>query len=284
VNDLCFPLAPPYLRLKLARKLFDKAPDQLDAAQALRVEQVAVRQLDIERRILATREAAQVVLPASSLERAVAEVRRRYASEDEFIADLDKIGLDPAGLAAAIEGDLRVEGVLEQVASRVAEASATDAEIFYLLHRARFRRPETRRLRHILITINASLPGNERPLARKKSEEIRARLRAAPERFAEQALKHSECPTALNGGDLGVVQRGQLFAELEPGAFALAAGELSEVLESPLGFHLIECTAATAEGELALEEVQGDIRARLTESRRSAAQKEWIAALPATGD
>ena len=170
------------------------------------------------------------------------------------------------------------------MASRVAEASATDAEIFYLLHRARFRRPETRRLRHILITINASLPGNERPLARKKSEEIRARLRAAPERFAEQALKHSECPTALNGGDLGVVQRGQLFAELEPGAFALAAGELSEVLESPLGFHLIECTAATAEGELALEEVQGDIRARLTESRRSAAQKEWIAALPATGD
>jgi len=273
------PESHPYLTLKLAQELFHKPPGNLEPAERQRVDKVVARQLQIERRILATPEAAQVVLPASSLDQTVAEIRNRYPTEEEYRADLEKSGLDPARLAAAIGRDLKVDAVLDRVASLAAAVGDTDVEIFYLMQRERFRRPENRTLRHILVTINDSLPGSERAAARTKIDAIRARLLKSPGRFAEQALKHSECPTAMNGGLLGTLKRGQLYPELEPAAFALAPGELSQVVESPLGFHIIHCVAVEAACEVPLATVREKIRAHLADSRRRASQKAWIAGL-----
>jgi peptidyl-prolyl cis-trans isomerase C len=271
--------AHPYLTLKLALALFKKPPDELEAPERQRVEQVAARQLEIERRILATPEAARTVLPMSSIEQAVAEIRGRYASDDEFVADLKKAHLDPPRLAAALARELKFNAVLDGVAGRVAEASEADVEIFYLMHRERFHRPEMRTLRHILVTINDDLPGSERAAARDKIDAIRAQLARSPEGFAEQALKHSECPTATNGGLLGTLRRDQLYTELAGVAFALATGELSAAVESPLGFHLLDCVAIQRAGEESLASVRDKIREQITASRREAQQKAWIAGL-----
>jgi len=271
--------ANPYLRLKLAQQLFQKPPGNLAPDERQRVDQIAARQLKIEQRILATLEAAQVILPASSLQQAVAEIRGRYATDTEYLADLESSGLDPTSLTEAIERDLKVEAVLDRVGSQIAEVSDNDVEIYYLMHRERFRRPENRTLRHILVTINEDLPGSDRGTALDKIEAIRERLQKAPKRFGEQALKHSECPTAMNGGLLGIVKRGQLFPELEDAAFDLSPGEVSEVLESPLGFHVLQCVAIEADSELQLGSVREKIRERITDSRRKAGQKAWIAGL-----
>ena len=271
--------SPPYLTLKLAHELFGKAPGRLEPEERQRVEAVLARQLKIERRILATPEAAQVMLPAASLDQAVAQIRGRYASHGEFLADLQQLDLDLVQLAAALARDLTVDAVLERVASQVAEVSETELEIFYLVHRERFHRPEYRRLHHILVTINDALPGSERSTARHTIDAIHARLVKSPERFAELALQHSECPTAMNGGLLGNVKRDQLYAELEAVAFALAPGELSAVVESPLGFHILHCVAVEGAGDLPLASVRAKIRKHITETRRRARQKAWIAGL-----
>jgi nitrogen fixation protein NifM len=131
-------------------------------------------------------------------------------------------------------------------------------------------------MRHILITINDALAGSERHVALEKITAIRQRLQKEPQRFAEQALKHSECPTAMNGGLLGNVPRGQLYPQLESAAFALAEGGLSEVLESELGYHLIWCEAIQPERQSAIEEARKNIRDHLEQQRRSMCQKSWI--------
>lgn len=273
------PESHAYLRLKLSQALFHKPPSNLDVAEQQRVEEVARRQERIEQRILSTPEAAQIHLPRASLEQTMAEIRGRYGSEAEFLADLDQVGLDPAGLVAAIERDLKFEAVLERIASRIEPVSDTDVEIYYLLHRERFRRPESRTLRHVLITVNDALPGSERLSALRKIEAIRERLLKSPDRFAEQALKHSECPTAMNGGLLGTVRRGQLFAELETAAFSLSAGELSAVIESPMGFHVLHCLSIEDASVMPLPTVREKIRDYLVGWRRQSAQKAWIACL-----
>jgi nitrogen fixation protein NifM len=271
--------APPYLTLKLAHELYRKPPERLDAQERQRVAGVAARQLRIEQRILATPEAAQVVLPLSSVDQSVGEIRNRYPTPADFAADLATAGLDAAALRAAVARDLKVEAVLERIASRAAAVSGTEVDIFYFMHRERFRRPETRTLRHILVTINDRLPGSERAAARAKIDDIRARLVKAPARFGEQALKHSECPTAMNGGLLGEVPRAQLFPQLETLAFALAPGELSAVGESPLGFHLLICDAVRPAGEMPLADARARIRNHLEDVRRRSLQKAWIADL-----
>ena len=108
----------PYLALKLSRALYQKSPDSLEPGERQRLDAVVERQWKIEQRILASPETAQVVLPASSMDKAMAEIRARYASDDEFHADLERAGLDRDGLIAAIERDLKSDAVLDRIASQ----------------------------------------------------------------------------------------------------------------------------------------------------------------------
>lgn len=271
--------ASPYLTLKLAHELFSKGPDSLDETERKRVTAIAARQQEIEQRILGSANAALVVLPTASVEACFKDIQDRYPDEPEFEADLARTGLTVDTLREAIERDLKVEAVLEQVAATTPPVSDTEVEIFYLQHCERFTRPETHSLRHILVTVNDEVPGSTRPAAAAKIEAIRERLLKDVGRFSEQALKHSECPTAMNGGLLGKVPRGKLFPEVEVAAFELVPGELSEVVESPLGFHVVLCDAVEPEAQVPLAEVREKVREHLAAGRRSAAQKAWIAGL-----
>lgn len=268
-----------YLSLKLAHELFRKSPEALDDGERQRLAAVARRQQEIERRILATPHAALVVVPEASVAACLKDIRDRYPDEAEFEADMARNGLDADSLRTAVERDLAVEAVLEHVGATAISASDTEVEIFYLEHQAKFRRPETRTLRHILVTVNEESGGSGSERARAKVDAIRERLVKDPSRFGEQALKHSECPTALNGGLIGKVPRGQLYPELDVVAFALAAGAISSVVESPLGFHLLLCESIQFEEQLPLSRVREKIRGHMTETRRAAAQKSWIAGL-----
>jgi len=268
-----------YLRLKLAAKLFAKPLEALAADELRRIESVAAKQREIETLILTTPEAASVVLPETSIEASLGEIRGRYASPDDYHAELERIGLDAASLRQAVARDMTVEAVLEKVGAGATAVSDTEVEIFWFMHQDRFRRAETRVLRHILVTINEQLAGSEREASRARIDGIRAGLLSSSERFAEQALKHSECPTAMNGGLLGTMPRGQLYAELEAVAFAMTEASLSEAVESELGYHLIYCETINPERQSQLNEVRETIREHLEQQRRSLCQKSWINAL-----
>jgi peptidyl-prolyl cis-trans isomerase C len=268
-----------YLMLKLSHQIYQKSPEGLGEEERRHVAVVAARQREIEQRILASSAAAQVVLPEASIEACLSDIRDRYPDTADFEADLVRNQLAPESLRLAVERDLKVEAILEQVAAAAVTVSDTEVEIFYLQHRERFLRPELRSLRHILVTVNEDSPGSTATVARARIDGIRERLVKDDSRFAEQALKHSECPTAMNGGLLGKVPRGKLYPEVEAVAFGLAPGELSAVIESPLGFHVVLCDSIEAELLLPLAEVAARIREHLTASRRAAAQKAWIANL-----
>ena len=261
-----------YTGLKLAWGLFDKAPDALDDTERARLNEVAARQAQIERDVLATREAAGVVVPDRAMAAALADIRGRYPSEADFTADLHRLGLDASALQDALRRELRVEAVLEKIAGKAQTVTRVDAERYYRTHPDAFDRPEARRLRHILVTFNND---PERAAAIALLEGIRADA-PTPATFGDLALQHSHCPTAMQGGELGVVRRGQLHPELEPAAFALAEGALSAVLESPVGMHLMRCDEILPHGPVPFAEVAARIIERLGTRRRAMAQQDWL--------
>lgn len=261
-----------YLALKLSWELFQKGPETLTEPERHRLDDVARKQDGIEQRILASPAAANVIVPAATLASRIAEIRQRYPSADEFAHDLERSRLKMADLEQAVERDLRVESVLEKVASAVPAVSLVDAEIYYRLHPEAFDRPEARRLRHILITFNND---REKEKALHTLEGLRGTVKS-PEAFAAAALRHSQCPTAMEGGMLGVVKREQLYAALEPAAFALNVNDISAVLESPIGLHIIRCDEILPSGMLPFAEVGARIVERLTDKRRREAQRDWI--------
>lgn len=268
-----------YQEFKAARALYGKAPGLLAAGERERVRQMAARQYAIEARVLAAPEAQGVCVPEVSLDAARREVRSRYGQESEYLADLAANGLDDAELAQALARDLAVEAVLERVSAGAEPVGDTDVEIFYHLHRERFALPERRTARQILITINNQFAENARPAALARMREIRARAVREPGRFADLALQHSECPTALQGGLLGEFVRGQMFPELEAALFALTAGGVSEIVESHLGFHLLLCETIVPAGAASFEQVAGRIREILQGQRAQALQRVWIKGL-----
>ncbi len=266
---------PAYLPFKLSQELFHKPPRDLDAAETARLHQVVALQTRIETAVLASPEALGVVVPPASLAARLDEIRKRYGSREEFLADLLGNGLDEAELEAAIARELRLEAVLERVSARAAAVSDMEAEIYYRLHPAAFARPEMRRLQHILITFDD-------PAGRTKAETTLLALRqqlSDADSFASAALKHSQCPTALEKGMIGTVKPGQLYPELEPAAFSLAEGEISPPTESPMGLHLLRCDAILPGETLSFSEARDRIIDHLTEQRRQTCQRGWIKSL-----
>lgn len=265
-----------YLLLKTAHSLYGKGPATLAPDERAKVERLAARQYDLESRVLSTDEARDVVVPEAVLQAALREISSRYAGEQAFIDDLAVHNLTLQQFTAAVERELRVEAVLDKVGSRAAEVSDIDVELYYHYHLDQFLRPETRVARHILVTVNPEIPENARTTAEGRINAIAVRLMKDPRRFEEQALKHSECPTALNGGLLGEVRRGQLYAELDAVLFALQPMQLSGVVESPLGFHLLRCDRIRPAGKLRLDEVREQIRTLLDGRRRRICQNAWL--------
>lgn len=282
MSELATPVAAiaaagsPYLILKHAQAMFKTTPERLAAEQRSKLERVVSHQHKIEARILGSRQAAHVVISREAIEQKLTEIGSRFTSEAEFVLDLARHGLSLALMRTEIERELRIDGVLEMVSAKVAPVSNMEVELFYHLHFERFHTPERRTLRHILLTINEDNADNKREQASRRIHEIRELLGRAPDRFAEQALRHSECPTAMQGGMLGQVPRGQLFPALEAVAFDMRPGSLSAVVESPMGFHILRCENVQPEGRIPLTSVRDRIREQILETRRQNRQRAWI--------
>lgn len=266
----------PYLMLKHARVMFDTTPERLDVAQRLKLDQVVARQHKIEARILGSRQSGHVKVTPEAVEARLAEIGSRFSSEAEFVLDLARHGLSLQTMRHEIERELRIDGVLEMVSAKIPPVSNLETELFYQLHYERFQTPERRTLRHILLTFSEDSDQNGREAVRERLDGIRELLLRAPDRFAEQALRHSECPTAMQGGMLGQVARGKLFPALEATAFEMRAGMLSEIVESPMGFHLLRCENVQAASRVPLANVRDRIRQQMLEARRENRQRAWV--------
>ena len=270
----------PYTLLRAALTLFKKKPDELQAAELKQAEVQALNEFNIESRILNAPEAGAVIISDKELQDAYQEIRARYEDDESFVSDLEKNDLNKETLNAALFRQCRVNVVMELIASRAPTISEIEIGIYYHLHAEQFNRPERREACHIYISINPDYPENTRETAFSRMQELSEKLQKKPYKFAELALKHSECPTALQGGVLGLVPRGKLYPELDAVLFSIKAGEISEIVESEIGFHLVLCKQIQKAETLSLLKAAPKIRQIMNERSRRTCQRSWLASLP----
>jgi peptidyl-prolyl cis-trans isomerase C len=270
----------PYTFLRVSLTLFKKNPDELQATELRQAEVQAINEFKIENRILNAPEAGAVIISDKELQDAYQEIRNRYEDDEAFFSDLEKNHLNQDNLRAALYRQCRVNVVLELIASRSPDINEVEVGIYYHLHAEQFNRPELREACHIFISINPDYPENTRENAFSRMQEISLKLQKKPYKFAELALKHSECPTALQGGVLGLVPRGKLYPELDAVLFKIKAGEVSEIVESEIGFHLVLCKQIQKAETLSLQKATPKIRQIMRDRSRQTCQRAWLASLP----
>jgi peptidyl-prolyl cis-trans isomerase D len=138
---------------------------------------------------------------------------------------------------------------------------------------AKYSTPEERRASHILVKAESSAKADERAKAKSKAEGLLAEVRKNPAGFAELARKNSDDPgSAAQGGDLDFFGRGQMVKPFEEAAFTLKQGEISGIVESDFGFHIITVTGVRGGQVRPFEAVRAEVESEL---RKTLAQKRW---------
>ncbi|CAG1770745.1 Foldase protein PrsA [uncultured bacterium] len=269
-------MSESYILLRAALNLFKKTPIELGETELQQAEKQARNELNIENRVLNSAEATGVVISETEIQHAYQEIRARYDDENSFLAELAKNSLDETSLRAALARQCKVNTILDRVGSRAPEISDVDIELYYRLHPEKFALPERRSVSHIFISINPDYPENTRLAALQRANDIHAKLHKKPYKFADFALKHSECPTALQGGDLGTVPRGKLYPELDTALFKLKTGEISHVVESEIGWHILLCKQIHKAENLSLTKATPKIRTMMRERAKQEFIRTWL--------
>lgn len=148
-----------------------------------------------------------------------------------------------------------------------------DLKSYFEQNASRLSAKEERRASHILINAPKDMPAAERQKAKEKAQALLEQVRKAPASFADVAKKNSQdVGSAPNGGDLDFFARGAMVKPFEDAAFALKKGDISDVVESDFGFHIIKLTDVKAPKQPVFEEARAGLEAEL---RTQQAQRKF---------
>jgi peptidyl-prolyl cis-trans isomerase D len=165
---------------------------------------------------------------------------------------------------------------LDDVAGQIAVPEA-ELKAYYEQNQARFGEPEQRRASHILLTAGEGGSAKDKAGAKKMAEDLLAKVRANPNSFAPLAKEYSKDPgSAAKGGDLGFFGRGMMVKPFEDAAFKLKEGEISDVVESDFGYHIIRVTGIKPATVKPFSEVRAEIE---KDYRHQQAQKKFAEAV-----
>ncbi|NKE65112.1 peptidyl-prolyl cis-trans isomerase [Ramlibacter sp. RBP-2] len=151
-----------------------------------------------------------------------------------------------------------------------------DLKTYYEQNVARLGGQEERRASHILIAVPKGAPDAEKQKARAKAQELLAQVKKAPDSFAELAKKHSQDPgSAAQGGDLDFFARGAMTKPFEDAAFALGKGEISGIVETDFGYHIVKVTDVKVPKQRNFEQMKPELEAEVA---KQLAQRKYAEA------
>jgi peptidyl-prolyl cis-trans isomerase D len=196
---------------------------------------------------------------------------------------LKEVAPTPEAVRAYYDGNLAQFQAPEQIAieyivldpdaaAALEPVSVDDVKKAYAqgLQAGRFSEPEQRQASHILLAFKPNASDQDKAQVRKKAEAVLAQVRKSPGSFAEVARKVSEDPgSASKGGDLGYFSRGMMVGSFENAAFQLKLNQISDLVESEFGYHIIKLTGIKPGKTKSLDEVRQQLERELRNQRAS---------------
>ncbi len=180
----------------------------------------------------------------------LAQGKERFKDEQEFQKAIKEMEMDEKDLREYTRRDLLITNFVDTTFVAKMTVSEEESRSFFDKNQDRFKQDETVKASHILIGVDGNATADEKKKAREKADKLKKELAGGAD-FATLAKGNSTCPSAPQGGDLGFFGKGQMVPPFEKAAFALKPGEVSDVVETQFGYHIIKLTekkpAVTAE-------------------------------------
>ncbi len=198
------------------------------------------------------------------------KLKERFPSEAEFKSALSKANLSEDAVKSQLKRGMAIQRFIDNQFVQKSKVSDKESRAYYDSHPDLFKQPEQVRASHILIKVDPGADESQKVEARKKMEKIQGKVQKG-EDFAALAKEFSEGPSSAKGGDLGYFRRGQMVKPFEEKAFALQPGEVSDIVETQFGYHLIKVMDKKPETTIAYEDIKDRLKQHL---KREKVQKD----------
>jgi peptidyl-prolyl cis-trans isomerase C len=199
-----------------------------------------------------------------------AKFKKQFPDEAAFKKILSNMNMTEADLKMQFIKGMAIRQFIDKEFMQKATVTDKETKEYYDSQLDSFKQPEQVRASHVLIKVDPPADESRKAQARKTLEEIQKKLKKG-EGFAASAKESSQCPSSAKGGDLGYFGRGKMVRPFEEAAFSLQPGEISDIVETKFGYHLIKVVDKKSESTMPYKDVKGKIEQRL---KREKGQKE----------
>jgi peptidyl-prolyl cis-trans isomerase SurA len=244
-------------------------------SQVQRAEREFLDQLILRR--LQLQYASQIGITASENEinAALKDVLNRNNLTQEALTDLlTREGLTLQDYKDRLREQIILARLMNQAVRSRVSVDASEVEAYYKAHQDEFNQPAQARVRHIFFRTDPGAAPPQEDAVRERASRVLQEARNGGN-FGDLARRYSEDATAANGGDLGVIKRGQALPEFEEVIFALREGDISEVIRTPNGLHIVKIEAFTKGSEHSFPEIKAEIERRLLQGKIEQRFQDW---------
>ena len=219
-------------------------------------------------------QAARLDIPVTEkdIDAEVARVVQQVGGEENYKKALAAQGISEADFRKELEKGARVNMLVNQACAHVADPTEDEVTAFYEAHKSEYVEPHQVLCQHILVK-------GSNDAALDKIKEIRERIVNDKADFAEEAKKHSDCPSGAQGGSLGWFGRGMMVPEFDKAAFEMKKGEVSGVVTTEFGYHIIYKADEKGGGQQTIDDVHDQIKDLLRHEARGKAMDAFVAEL-----
>jgi peptidyl-prolyl cis-trans isomerase SurA len=208
----------------------------------------------------------------TEIEEVMSEVRNRFSSQEEFEKALAAQNMTVAGLREKYKKQLMLKRLVDMQVTSRANISPQEVEEYYKTHKEELMLPDGVQLRHIFIGITQT---RDARAAKLLADTIEEKLKKG-ESFVSLAKEYSDAPNAEDGGEMGVIYKGQFGNDFDKVIFALKEGDVSEAVGDKMGYHIFYLEKKVPSHLPTLEEVYSKIRGQLFQQKAGELYQKWI--------
>ena len=266
INEAMMPLMQEY-RTKYSGEELKKKIDDL--------RKTIIDQAIETKLILQVAKAQNVKADEKDIDTRMEVVKKRFPSEDAFLQALTARGLTMREYRNQVAEQVLVQATIKQVLDPEIRVSDNEIQTYYDSHPDEFITEPQIQLAQIFLKIPSGSTLEEIDQLRQKAEQLRILIEDGVD-FSELARKYSEGPYRDKGGMVGLVGSKDILPELKDIAMSLKAGEVSPVIQTSYGLHILKVIETMPARKVTLKEATPNIEERLGETKRNEKYKTWI--------
>jgi peptidyl-prolyl cis-trans isomerase C len=205
----------------------------------------------------------------------IAQLKKQFATEEAFDKAVKDRGMTPESLRKDARVDISVTKLIEAETASLPGPSDLEAKDFYDKNPERFKQPEMVHASHILVRVDEKADAAAKKKARAEIDSVLKQAKAGVD-FAKLAKEHSQDSSAAQGGDLGEFAKGRMVPEFDKVAFELKPGQISDVVTTQFGYHIIKVIDRKPGQTVPFEATSQQIKQFLTAQKKQQHQDAFV--------